>query len=113
VAASEQVNDDRGRIALQRGPIVYCAEWPDNPNGKVLGLILPHDQSFSAIFEPSLLNGVETISGKAMIVSTNASGVTLKTEQPFKAIPYYAWANRGKGEMAVWFKDSETSVASQ
>jgi len=48
-----------------------------------------------------------------MIVSTNASGVTLKTEQPFKAIPYYAWANRGKGEMAVWFKDSETSVASQ
>ena len=103
VMASEKVRADRGRIALQRGPIVYCAEWPDNPNGKVRNLRLPHDQAFTATFEPSLLNGVETISGKAVTVSTAAGGAMVKTEQPFKAIPYFAWANRGKGEMAVWF----------
>jgi hypothetical protein len=48
---------------------------------------------------------VETISGKAVATAKNADGTVTKTEQPFKAIPYYAWANRGKGEMSVWFKD--------
>jgi DUF1680 family protein len=110
VVASDKVNADRGRIALQRGPIVYCAEWPDNPNGKVRNLMLPRDQSFNVAFEPSLLNGVETISGKAMTLSKNADGAIVKTEQPFKAIPYFAWANRGKGEMAVWFTNLEVSV---
>ena len=110
VVASEKVNADRGRIALQRGPIVYCAEWPDNPNGQVRNLILPANQSFNAAFEPSLLNGVETISGKSMAVSRNVDGTIVKTEQPFKAIPYYAWANRGKGEMTVWMADSESGI---
>ena len=95
VVASEKVRADRGRIALQRGPIVYCAEWPDNPNGKVRNLTLPHDQAFNAVFEPSLLNGVETITGKSETLSKNADGAIMKTEQPFKAIPYFAWANRG------------------
>lgn len=64
------------------------------------------DQSFHAAFEPSLLNGVETITGKSVTLSKDASGAMVKTEQPFKAIPYFAWANRGKGEMAVWFNAS-------
>jgi hypothetical protein len=105
VVANDQVAADRGCVALQRGPIVYCAEWPDNPSAKVRNLSLPDDQAFSAAFEPSLLNGVETISGKAVATAKNADGTVTKTEQPFKAIPYYAWANRGKGEMSVWFKD--------
>jgi hypothetical protein len=110
VLASDKVKADRGRIALQRGPIVFCAEWPDNPNGKVRNLILPRDQSFNATFEPSLLNGVETINGKAVTVSQNADGAMVKAEQPFKAIPYFAWANRGKGEMAVWFTEVGTNA---
>jgi len=110
VVAAENVEADRGRIALQRGPIVYCAEWPDNPKGSVRKLVLPRAQSFAAAFEPSLLNGVETITGSSVAFAKNADGGVSKTEQPFKAIPYYAWANRGKGEMAVWFADADADA---
>jgi len=72
-------------------------------------LLLPDTQALTATFEPSLLNGVETIQGRAFNVSTNADGSLLKTEQSFKAIPYYAWANRGKGEMAVWIANSDSA----
>jgi DUF1680 family protein len=100
------VTADVGRVALERGPIVFCAEWPDNPGGKVRDLILPEDQTFTAAFEPGLLNGVETIQGRALRLSRAADGSVVKTGQAFKAIPYFAWANRGKGEMAVWLTDS-------
>jgi len=110
VQANENVKADIGRVALQRGPIVFCAEWPDNPDGKVRSLLLPDDQSLTATFEPTLLNGVETLSGKAFGVSKSADGSLTKKEQDFKAIPYFAWANRGKGEMVVWFADSDSSV---
>lgn len=94
VLANPKVKADVDRVALQRGPIVFCAEWPDNPGGKVLDLTLPENQTFSAQFEPQLLNGVEVIKGRAL----NAD----KEEQAFIAIPYFAWANRGPGEMTVW-----------
>ncbi len=109
VVADPRVKADVDRVALQRGPMVFCAEWPDNPNGKVRNLMLPAHQTFTATFEPELLNGVETITGKSLVVSTNADGSTSKTEQPFKAIPYYAWANRGKGEMIVWLRQPGTT----
>ncbi len=109
VLASADVKPDIEWVALQRGPIVFCAEWPDNPNGKVRSLLLPDSQPLSASYEPSLLNGVD-ISGRAFNVSKDANGSLTRTEQDFKAIPYYAWANRGKGEMAVWIADSESSV---
>ena len=108
--ANDNVKSDVGRVALQRGPIVFCAEWPDNPNGKVRNLILPDNQSLTATFEPSLLNGVETIEGRAFSATKNADGSIAQKQQDFKAIPYYAWANRGKGEMSVWITDSDSSV---
>jgi DUF1680 family protein len=113
VVANENVQADRDRVALQRGPVVYCAEWPDSPNGKVRNLLLSDDQTLTAKFEPALLNGVETIQGKAFSVSKNADGSLVKTEQDFKAIPYFAWANRGRGEMAVWIANSESTVHAQ
>jgi DUF1680 family protein len=85
VTANPRVEADRGRAALQRGPIVYCLEWPDNPGKDVRSAALPDNEKLTAQFEPHLLNGVETI---------KAGNLT--------AIPYYAWANRGKGDMAVW-----------
>ncbi|MGH8022723.1 MAG: glycoside hydrolase family 127 protein, partial [Limisphaerales bacterium] len=94
VVANPNVKADIGRVALQRGPIVFCAEWPDNPGGKVLDLTLPDHEPLTAQFEPHLLNGVEVIKGRSL----NAE----KREQPFSAIPYFAWANRGPGEMTVW-----------
>jgi DUF1680 family protein len=110
VVANKNVEADAGRVALQRGPIVFCAEWPDNPNGKVRNLLLPDDQMLTATFQPSLLNGVEIITGKAFGISKDANGRLTKTEQAFKAIPYFAWANRGRGEMAVWIADAAPSA---
>jgi DUF1680 family protein len=94
ILANPNVKADADRVALQRGPIVFCAEWPDNPGGKVLDLTMPDNQPLTAQFEPQLLNGVEVIRGRAL----NAD----KGEQDFTAIPYFAWANRGPGEMTVW-----------
>lgn len=110
ILANEHVKSDAGRVALQRGPIVFCAEWPDNPGGKVRNLVLPDDQKLTAAFEPALLNGVETLSGQAVAVAKNADGSLTETKQDFKAIPYYAWATRGEGEMIVWLADSENSL---
>ena len=110
VAASENVPADRGRVALQRGPIVFCVEWPDTPNGQVRKLLLPDEQPVTTRFDPALLNGVQVIEGKGYNVATNEFGKTFKRLQDFKAIPYFAWANRGPGEMIVWIAKSEKSV---
>ena len=66
VVANDKVKADAGRVALQRGPVVFCVEWADNPDGKVRGLILPDAQPLTASFAPALLNGVETIKGRAL-----------------------------------------------
>jgi uncharacterized protein len=102
VAANENVVADRGRIALQRGPLVYCLESADNPKGMTRKLYLPDEQPITTRFDPALLNGVQVIKGKGFGVSTNEYRHTIKSLYEFKAIPYYAWANRGPGEMTVW-----------
>jgi len=113
VAANDQVGADRGRVALERGPIVYCAEWPDNPNGRVRNLLLPDNTKLTAEFKPDLLNGVTVIKGKAFGLAYDAQGKVVKTEQNFMAIPYHAWANRGRGEMVVWLPSVESSARPQ
>jgi uncharacterized protein len=96
VMADEKVKADSGRFCLTRGPMVYCAEGVDN-NGKVLNLMLSLTDTFKLDFRKDLLNGVWGISGDAY-TSDKSKPV------PFKAIPYYAWANRGCNEMEVWFR---------
>ena len=113
VAANEAVQADRGRVALQRGPIVYCLESPDNPGGHVRSLMLPDNAPLIASFEPDLLNGVEVLRGSAFFVTRDDQGQLVKTAQNFQAIPYYAWANRGRSEMMVWVPDSEKSARVQ
>jgi len=110
VVASNDVSADRGRVALQRGPIVFAAEWPDSPGGHVLNLMLPDAEPLRAEPRPRLLNGVEVIAGHALAYSADASGNVTSRKQPFVAIPYYAWANRGPGEMSVWLADREDAV---
>lgn len=102
VVANENVKDDIGKIALQRGPLIYCAEWPDN-NGKTSNIIIPAKTTFTTEFKPELLNGVTVLKSEvpAVVISNNENIATVK--QSFTAIPYYSWANRGKGEMMVWF----------
>jgi len=113
IAANEHVKADRGRVALQRGPIVYCLESPDNPDAHVRGLMLPDDAPLSAAFDPTLLNGVEVIQGRALQITRDDHGQLVKSPKNFTAIPYYAWANRGRSEMAVWIADNESSARVQ
>lgn len=102
VVANEKVKDNIGKIAIERGPLVYCAEYVDN-NGLTSNLVVPENQTFQAEFQTDMLNGVMTLKGtaNALNIENNAS-VSTKT-QPLILIPYYARSNRGSGEMRVWF----------
>jgi len=113
VAANDRVAADRGRVALERGPIVYAAEWPDNPKGLVRNLLLAERAPLTAEFKPDLLKGVVVVRGKAIALAYDAQGKVAKTEQEFTAIPYYAWANRGRGQMMVWFPADEAHAKPQ
>jgi hypothetical protein len=110
VVAHSAVAADRGRVAIQRGPLVYAAEWVDNPNGKVRNLMLPDTAKLTAVYDPKLLKGVTVITGRATALTADAAGKVSKTGQEFQAIPYYAWANRGPGQMMVWIPNSEASA---
>jgi len=102
VLAHPNVQDDIGRVALERGPLVYCAEWPDN-GGSVSNLLVPDETKFAAEFRPDLLNGVEVIMGGVSALVRGEDGVSVQTKpHRLVAIPFYAWANRGMGEMTVW-----------
>jgi len=108
VVANRNVKDDIGKVSLQRGPLMYCAEWPDN-NGKTSNIILPKDAQFSTEFKNDLLHGVTVI--KSQISAVIISGNSVSTvNQNFTAIPYYAWAHRGRGEMEVWFPEEVKNI---
>jgi uncharacterized protein len=100
VAANAAVEDDRGRVAVERGPLVYCAEWPDN-DGRVSNLVLADGTALGAEMRPEFLGGVVVIKGEAEALSEKA-GKIVTEKKPLTLIPYYSWANRGKGEMTVW-----------
>lgn len=116
--ADPRVEADRGRVALQRGPLVYCLEAVDN-GGTVFNLALPREAELTAEFRSDLLGGVMTIRGRALAaVAPPNVGWERALYQPaadfrpveFVAIPYYAWDNRAPGEMVVWLPESLTLV---
>jgi hypothetical protein len=113
VAANAAVEADQGRVALQRGPLVFAAEWPDNPGGRVRNLLLADDAALTTEFRNDLLGGVQVIRGRAAALTLDAQGQASRREQDFLAIPYYAWANRGAGEMTVWIPNRPTSARPQ
>lgn len=112
VEANPLVREDLGKVAVTRGPLVYCLEETDN--GKNLsGIYLEEDADFAIKEEPELLKGIVTIETQGKKVSQKGwNGETLyrtyqgKNYDPcsLKFIPYYAWTNRGIGEMTVWVK---------
>jgi len=97
-------------VALERGPLVYCAEGVDN-NGKVMNLFIPDSAQFTAQFEPALLGGVVKLTGNAEAVSRGEDGIrTITGETVMTAVPWFAWANRGEGEMSVWMARDQSKV---
>ncbi|MBN1926255.1 MAG: glycoside hydrolase family 127 protein [Prolixibacteraceae bacterium] len=111
VIASDSIKADIGKMAIQHGPIVYAAEWPDVENGKVLNLIFDKDQSMEFVFNPDLLNGVGLVNAKASLAkATTDGGIEYGEEITVPLIPYYSWNNRAPGEMMVWLPYDESSV---
>jgi hypothetical protein len=110
VIANPNVEADRDRVALQRGPIVYAAEWVDNPNGKTRNIVLPDGNALTTEFKPGLLNGVQVIKGRSFGLARTESGSVTKSEQEFMAIPYATWANRGRGQMNVWLARTDAAA---
>jgi hypothetical protein len=111
VIADERIKEDRQKVAFQRGPVIYCAEWPDNNTGNVLDLVIKKDAAFTTEFDTSLLDGTQVIKTTGVQTKKTLNGkVEMLAEEPVKLIPYALWNNRGAGQMMVWFPTS-TSVA--
>jgi DUF1680 family protein len=107
--ANPAVRENLGKTAVSRGPLIYCLEEADN--GKNLHLLyLEEKPDFTTEFNPGILGGIGVISsnGKELINNWPKGSLYRKSEQvlfadkTLKWIPYYAWANRGCGEMRVW-----------
>jgi DUF1680 family protein len=115
--AHPYVAEDAGRVALMRGPILYCVEGVDNPGLDPRDLVLPDEAPLSEEFRPDLLGGVVVLTGGAEVSSPDRGwdGRLYRTVLPgsdqkpsdtteLTAVPYHAWANREAGSMRVWLR---------
>jgi DUF1680 family protein len=110
--ANPLVRADIGKVAIQRGPLVYCLEQEDN-GANLHEIYLPREEELEATFDKDLFGGIVTIKGEALRVTNNQWGKELysanirESYSPVnvKFIPYYAWANRSVGEMSVWINE--------
>jgi hypothetical protein len=102
VKSHPNVTENTGKIAFERGPILYCAEGIDNPGGKALSLIVDPEATFSTE-KSEILGGIYTIQGIATQASRTLDGA-IDISDPFTLtlVPYHLWNNRGPGEMTVW-----------
>jgi DUF1680 family protein len=110
------LHDNAGRIALSRGPVLYCLEGVDHPGGNVQDLVLKGAVPLQAVFEPGLLGGVMVLKGEALrrvpddawrnalYRPLTAAKPATAPSQPLQAIPYFVWQNRGASRMSVWLE---------
>ncbi|MGV3604217.1 MAG: glycoside hydrolase family 127 protein [Dyadobacter fermentans] len=102
VKARSEVKADEDRIAIQRGPIVYCVEGADNA-GEVWNLLVPANAAYTIQKSNLLDEPIVAIQAGLQVVKAAPDGLNIRTEpQMVTAIPYYTWANRGRGPMQVW-----------
>jgi len=105
VVADQRVKDNRGRMAVERGPIVYCAEWPEAEWGQLLELLFDAKRELTASADSELFGGVTVIHAEARSITNPSSPA-----RPVKLVPYYLWANRGPGQMSVWLSTREYAL---
>jgi hypothetical protein len=110
VIANAKVTNDKDKVVIERGPIVYCLEGIDN-GGDVSNMELPGAAKLKATFYPDLLGGIEVITGEGMVIFPSVKSHIMKTKHAIKAIPYYSWSNRGINEMEVWISNKSTGVS--
>ena len=109
IEAHPNITNNQGKVALRRGPMLFCLEEIDHDD-HVHGMILPEDPELEAETAPDLLGGITVIRGKALALDRESwndelyrpSGHTALRVTDLTAIPYYAWNNRGKGNMTTW-----------
>jgi DUF1680 family protein len=117
VGCHPYVAENAGRVALARGPLLYCVEQTDNPGLDPRDLILPATPEPSASFDPELLDGVVALTIPAEVLAPDEAWETrlyrTVSAHPddrraealeVTAVPYYAWANREPGAMRVWLR---------
>jgi DUF1680 family protein len=109
IQANDQVTNDVGKIAYQRGPLVYCFEDKDNDNGWMFDRFVASKEPVTSQFEENLLGGVITLSMKGSKVRESADSKTVEPVM-LKAIPYYAWNNRGASNMLIWMPDNKSTA---
>src|SRR5581483_2042189 len=105
--ADPNVKADVGRVAIMRGPIVYCLEGVDN-SVPLKSLVLPKDAALSAEHRADLLGGVTVVKGKAKVVADEDPAHD--KDFAFTAVPYYAWDNRAPGQMIVWLAEDRAQA---
>jgi len=111
VAAKEEVKADAGRVALQRGPLIYCVEASDN-QGKAWNILVPPAAHFTSNgFQKDLLGGIVTIQATLPVLTAGADGMSVVTgTQTVTAIPYFVWCNRSADPMQVWLPQKITDI---
>ena len=109
VKANYKVEADRGRISVERGPIVYCAEWPDN-DFDVLSILMNREPEFELVERPDLLYGLNQLVTDAQTLNYDDNGRLVAEDVKLTLIPYYAWCHRGSGSMAVWLPQELTAT---
>ena len=109
VKAHDKVEADLGRIAIERGPIVYCAEWPDN-EFDIMNVLINQNPQFETLERPDLLEGIVEIISDAQVFGYDEQGRLIIEDVKLTLIPYYAWNHRGKGNMAVWLPQDLSKI---
>ena len=116
VIANQKVADDKSKVAVERGPLVYCAEAADNNGEPVLRAVMGKKPTFNVVDNYSIQNTetknaqaftVKAIKTEGQILNDSADGISLKN-CTLTLIPYYAWNHRGANQMNVWFYQNLT-----
>ena len=102
VQANDNAEDDRGKVALERGPVVFCLEGKDQPDNTVFDKYILDSTPIQSHFEKDLLNGVVVLEGNAKELQRNGEVKDVR----FRAIPYSTWNNRGGDQMEVWIANT-------
>lgn len=110
VKAHAKVEADRGRVAVERGPLVYCAEWPDN-DFDIMSVLVNRRPQFETVEKPDLLCGLTEIKTGAQVLGYDAEGRLTASDVELTLIPYYAWAHRGSGNMMVWLPQEVSATS--
>ena len=111
VIADERIEADMNKFSLQRGPLMYCAEWADNPDGQALSLVFDPTAEMDVEYREDMLGGAAIIKTMASPAKrTLSNDIILGESDVAILIPYHLWNNRGPGEMKVWLPDTAASA---